>query len=164
MLSNIPWSHFFLVATTALMLYYLAIALFFYRHDIKRLLTRTFLRTSLPAPRPFPPQESMMGPASAEAAPPLSVAGELQVAPASDGRQQAYPQEAAAILDDVAFLLESAAETRMDKAEFLSLLRLLDERHMPADDVREAVRRYLLEQGAGKLSFPLTAADLTERG
>ncbi|PTX15093.1 hypothetical protein C8N40_109191 [Pontibacter mucosus] len=164
MLSDIPWSQFFLVAAAALLLYYLAIALLFYRQNIKRLLTRTYLRTGLPAPRQSPPQASMMGAASAEAVPPLFTAGDLQVAPAAGAGQQDYPPEAAAILEEVASLLESAAEERMDKAEFLSLLRLLDERHMPTEAGSQAVQRFLLEQGAGKLSFPLTAADLTERG
>ncbi|MBX0335372.1 hypothetical protein K3G39_19220 [Pontibacter sp. HSC-14F20] len=67
----------------------------------------------------------------------------------------------AALLAEVGSLLETAAETRMGKAELLSLLRLLDECHLPAAEDRLAVQRYLLEHGPDKLSFSLTAADLS---
>ncbi len=146
------------------MLYYLAVLLLFYRHDIKRQLMRRFVRAGLPAHRPSPSQESILGAALPEAAPPLSSASDLQVASAR--QEQASPPVAAAILEEAGALLESAAETRMGKEEFLSCLRLLDERHMPASEERQALQRFLLEQSPSKLSFPLTAADLaaTEDG
>jgi hypothetical protein len=158
MLTNIPWSHFFLTAGAALVLYYLAILLRYYRHDIMRQLRRLFVRAGLPAHRPSPSQESILGAALPEAAPPLASASDLQVAPAQ--QQQPFPPGAAAFLEEVGSLLESAADTRMGKEEFLSFLRLLDERHMPSPDERQVLQRYLLEHGPSKLSFPLTAADL----
>ncbi|AKD04281.1 hypothetical protein POKO110462_13390 [Pontibacter korlensis] len=156
MLDNISWSHFFQATGAALALYYLATLLLFYRHDIKRQLGRLFVRAGLPAHRPSPSQESILGAALPEAAPPLSAANDLQVAPARP--EQPFPSEAAAILEAVGALLESAVEARMGKKEFLSLLHLLDERHMPTSEERQAVQRYLLEHSPSKLSFPLTAA------
>ena len=161
MLTDISWSQFFLTAGAALVLYYLAVLLLFYRHDIMRQLTHPFFRAGLPAHRPSPPQESILGAAFPKAAPSLSSASDLLVAPASSVPQQALSPLRVAMLAEMDSLLESAAETRMGKEEFLPLLRLLDERHMPKADERRAVHRYLLEHGPSKLSFPLTAADLS---
>lgn len=161
MLSDISWSQFFLTAGAVLVLYYLAVLLRFYRHDIKRQLTRTFHRAGLPADRPSHPQESILGAAFPEAAPSLSSASDLQVAPAAAALPPPLSPAGAALLAEVGSLLEGAAETRMGKEDFLSLLHLLDERHLPAADDRQAVQRYLLEHGPGKLTFPLTAADLS---
>ncbi|PVY40912.1 hypothetical protein [Pontibacter virosus] len=160
MLTDISWSHFFLTAGTVLVLYYLTVLLLFYRHDIKHQLSQTFLRAGLPAPRPSPSQESILGAAFPEAAPSLSSASDLLVAPAEAAPPQTLSTLKADLLTELDSLLESAAEMGLDKAAFLSLLHLLDERHMHTADEKLAVQRYLLEQGPAKLSFPLTATDL----
>lgn len=160
MLTNISWPEFLLIAGTALILYYLVILLLYFRQDIRHQLTRIFHRAGLQADRPSLPQESILGPVSPEPGPSLSSAHELQVGPAA--RTAPQQPERPPALEDTASLLQSAAATRMGKEEFLALLGLLLERHLPDQQQREALQLYLLEHGAGQLAFPLTAADLSD--
>ena len=161
MLTHFTWHQFLLIVATTGALYYLAVLLLYYREEARRFLSFKKSRTNLQAAQPIPPQVSIMGATSTEAAPLLSDAATIQVAPPqhpATGFQEPVP---AVILSEVNPLLEMALEKGMGKADLLSLLRLVFARHtrtaLPLD--REAVSQSLL-QGSQTLPFQLTADEL----
>lgn len=160
MLAHLTWQQYLLTVGTAGILYYLALLLLYYREEARRLLTGKKLRTDLQAAPPSPPQVSIMGAAITEAAPLLSDAAAIRVAPAIPSQPgDAVLQD---ILQEVKPLLEMARTSGAGKEDFCALLGLALARYPPlaTPGHQEALRLFLLGQHKGKLPFELTPADL----
>lgn len=149
------------MAATVLGIYYLFVLLLLFGKDLRRLVTKARHRATLAADQPSPPQGPIMGPAFTEAAPLLSIAADLRVAPDAAQRVDTTPSPAvAALLREVRPLLEVALETRADKAGFLSLLGLVTGRHPLSAAEQETAQDALLALTQGQLPFPLSDSEL----
>jgi hypothetical protein len=161
MLSSFTWQQYLFAAGATVALYYLAVLLLYCREDIIHFMKGKLNRAGLPATQPIPPQVSIMGPASPGAAPLLSDAATILVAP-QPTKAEGEPEEAVvtAVLEEMKPLLELATESDAEKEELLPLLRLVTARHGSSLQERhqEAIADFLLAQG--RLSFTLTPEDL----
>ncbi|MFD3003164.1 hypothetical protein ACFS7Z_22565 [Pontibacter toksunensis] len=162
MLSSFTWQQYLMAAGAILGLYYLAVLLLCYRAELMHMLKGKANRAGLPADPPIPPQVSIMGPASPGAAPLLSEAAAILVAPQPPTEAPEGPEDAIvrAVLQEMSPLLELAAEADAEKEELLPLLRLVAARHSSSmeDHHRKAIEEFLL--GQGRSSFTLTPADM----
>ena len=151
-----------MAAGAILGLYYLAVLLLYFRKDFIHMLKSKANRAGLPADQPIPPQVPIMGLASHGAAPLLSEAEVILVAPQPETSPEKEPEDifVRAILQEINPLLELATEADAEKGELLPLLRLVTARHSSSiqEHQREAIEEYLL--GQGRFSFTLTPDDL----
>ena len=161
MLSSFTWQQYLLAAGAALGLYYLIVLLLCYRAELMHMLKGKTNRAGLPADPPIPPQVSIIGSASPGAAPLLSEAATILVAP-QPTKSEEEPEDifVSAVLLEMSPLLELATEADAEKEELLPLLRLVTARHSSSIQERQkkAVEEFLL--GQGRFSFTLTPKDL----
>ncbi|WP_162054701.1 hypothetical protein [Pontibacter pamirensis] len=119
-------------------------------------------RAGLPADPPIPPQVPIMGPASPGAAPLLSEAATILVAPQPPTEAAEGPEDAVVrtVLQEMRPLLELATEADAKKEELLPLLRLVTARHYSSiqDHHRKGIEEFLL--GKGRFPFTLKPEDL----
>ncbi|MBK0378539.1 hypothetical protein [Mucilaginibacter segetis] len=173
MLSSISWQHYFAAVMTALLLYYLYIALRYYRAEVLKFLKRNGQTVAFPLneARPVP---NIMGKAMPDKG--VSLAGNDEILvmeatpdeydPASAaqktaGHPEIVPDPSRELVSEADSLI-TAFENEGDKQEFISLLKILIgsyKRFRDEIDFPETLAG-VLRIAQNKLSFPVSAADL----
>lgn len=167
MLSLISWQQYFVAITTITALYYLYIAGRYYQIEIVRLFQRELHSADMFAGLAAVDM-SVMGQAKPDNGVTLTDARELLFSPSDpevwNGQDPDLPEtgeeERKSLLEDADQLIDAFSEVD-DKAEFMSLLKMLIESSIATRDEADlhAVQAYVVEAVQHKLKFPVSLAD-----